>query len=719
MEKQVDQQQAKVLVSGSINGGLADFFAKISKLDTKYGPFSVMLVTGNMFGSSSDDDKDVEPLLNNEISVPIMTYVSVGDRALPPRIEERISLRSGEICNNLVVLRGHGVLQTTEGVKIAYIGGRYALETPDQQIPEDSQPIPEHKEGELKEEDGTDMEAGQDEQRPDSEGSSKDGADASENGASDNANGVDSEGPRHISFDRASLGDLISRVAEENTKAFEDTEAQPSIDILLSYDWPYGVSPKEQMGDNASQPREACNKISYAAAAIMPRYHFAAAEQLFFERFPWKYNDRIRVGPNRAKSVSHFTRFVGLGSVNASEHGKQRWFYAMNVSPLQAMRKGLLPPSELPANCTPNPLYQFGKLTRPLQKSMVGRIVSDLESNHGMGNGNGNGNGKGGDASANGSRGKRPPPPLDYVCRSCNQPGHWISDCPTREQVKRQRTDASPPDGYICHKCKQPGHWRPDCPAGAADDGAAATADMLAKCWFCLANPDVDQNLMVAIGDEAYVAISKGALVVSGSDGQRGFDGYKSPIPGGGHVLVVPIAHIDSLRKARQGSSDADRNLCAEIDKWVGAVSALYAEYDCVPFVFETCRCLPHVHTSIQMIPIPKARLAAFNDALKDLCRDDKLDIKHQYPESASGGYFAFNDLSLVDGEAGCSQQRLYIHIRKKARSFNLQFGRKLAARVLGVPEREDWKRCVVADDIEAKERDRFIAAFAAHDFSR
>ncbi|KAJ1943048.1 hypothetical protein GGF37_002833, partial [Kickxella alabastrina] len=68
---------AKVLVAGSVNGSLPDFFAKVAKLDTKYGPFSFLLVTGNLFSSSADDNEDVEPILKNEITVPIMTYAIV------------------------------------------------------------------------------------------------------------------------------------------------------------------------------------------------------------------------------------------------------------------------------------------------------------------------------------------------------------------------------------------------------------------------------------------------------------------------------------------------------------------------------------------------------------------------------------------------------------------------------------------------------------------
>ncbi|KAJ2767581.1 hypothetical protein IWQ56_003272, partial [Coemansia nantahalensis] len=118
---------AKVLVVGSVNGRLAEFFAKVQKLDAKHGPFAVLLVTGNLFAEGAVSDEEVGPLLRDEIPIPIMTYVIVGDRGLPRRVGERAALRSGEICSNLAVLAGQGVLQTSEGVRIAYISGRYAL----------------------------------------------------------------------------------------------------------------------------------------------------------------------------------------------------------------------------------------------------------------------------------------------------------------------------------------------------------------------------------------------------------------------------------------------------------------------------------------------------------------------------------------------------------------------------------------------------------------
>ncbi|KAJ2479016.1 hypothetical protein EV174_004141 [Coemansia sp. RSA 2320] len=673
---------AKMLVVGSINGRLADFFAKVKKLDAKYGPFSLLLITGNLLSRGHDEDPhacaELDLLLKNELAVPIMTYVVAGDRSLPCTLRERASIKSGEICNNLVLLTGHGILHTSEGINIAYIAGRYIAQL--NPAPIDASP--------------TNGDA--------NPRSTDDKAEANASDASVDSKDIAAirpDRPDALVFGNAAVADLVSQVATENDKALLRTQAQPSIDIFLSYDWPYGaVAPA-----STAQPATRCasNKVSFMSAAIMPRYHFAAGEGTFFERLPWKYSDKIRVGRGR-DSAAHFTRFIGLGAVNESEREKERWFYAMNVSPLNYASQGKAPPAETPGNCTPNPLFRFGRLGSPLDSNNLPRTLAAIDSSTHPAD------------SKDADRGRRAaPPPLSYVCRCCSQPGHWIQDCPVRDQGKRPRLDSDPPAGYICHGCKRTGHWRADCPASAAaaaGSGSSAAAGAHAKCWFCLANPDVDQNLMAAIGDDAYVAMAKGALVTGGSapDGPKGHIGS---IPGGGHVLIVPIVHTDSLRRARESGSDADKALCAEVDQWIAAVSSLFAEHDCVPLIFETCRYLPHVHSSLQMVPIPQTKAAKVRPTLDEMCQADGLSLKTSYPPDAADGYLAIND--PADGT------QLFIHIPRKSRTFNLQFGRRLAAHILGVPEREDWKKCVVAEKDEAAGRDRFIAAFAKFDFTR
>lgn len=54
------------------------------------------------------------------------------------------------------------------------------------------------------------------------------------------------------------------------------------------------------------------------------------------------------------------------------------------------------------------------------------------------------------------------------------------------------------------------------------------------------------KHLIVAVGGECYVTFPKGQLVPTHSAGQHeNNDVFK--VPGGGHVLIVPIAHIATL----------------------------------------------------------------------------------------------------------------------------------------------------------------------------
>ncbi|KAI7825539.1 hypothetical protein BX661DRAFT_184791 [Kickxella alabastrina] len=553
----------------------------------------------------------------------------------------RASLRSGEICNNLVILRGQGILQTSEGVKIAYIGGNKSESVIQAEETQDGV-----------------AEETADKPAPDT----------------DNAETIDIVVDDQVkdlgaaAFNTEAMADLITQVASENEKAFQKTQSQPSIDILLTYDWPFGVLCKDQLGEKVMRAPSASNKISYLNATIMPHYHFAASEGQFYERLPW------------TETEAHFTRFIGLGSVNNSEHGKQRWFYAMNVKPLQASSQGKVTPNAVPDSCTPNPLYQFAKLNSVLDSKVLDKVISGINAMQNIDSR---------DRPNDNSQGRRQPPPVNYVCKICKQPGHWIQDCPSKEESKRQRTDNLPPAKYVCKKCNQSGHWVSECPDAAAN-AAAATAKI------CLI------NLMVAIGNEAYMTISKGALVISGDKDASGFEGHAA--------LFQAVA---TLRRARNSDSDSDKSLCAEIGRWVGSVAGMFAGYGCIPLVFETCRFFPHVHTTLQIVPIPMAKAATFRDTLNKLCEEDGLEVCEGHPESHIDGYFAFNDITSMDGK------ELFIRIQKRGKAFNLQFGRRLAARILEIPEREDWRKCVVSEEAEASERDKFIAAFAAFDFTR
>ncbi|KAK2036113.1 hypothetical protein LZ31DRAFT_561369 [Colletotrichum somersetense] len=110
----------KVIVLGSLNGGLQPAFTKLATLHSKNN-FSFAIATGNMFGI--DDESTVDTLLNGELKVPLPVYFTVGTTPLPPRIVAKIEADE-EICENLHFLGKRSITKTSEGIRIVALGGK-------------------------------------------------------------------------------------------------------------------------------------------------------------------------------------------------------------------------------------------------------------------------------------------------------------------------------------------------------------------------------------------------------------------------------------------------------------------------------------------------------------------------------------------------------------------------------------------------------------------
>lgn len=91
--------------------------------------------------------------------------------------------------------------------------------------------------------------------------------------------------------------------------------------------------------------------------------------------------------------------------------------------------------------------------------------------------------------------------------------------------------------------------------------GFVSSSPTAEECWFCLSNPNlayaallstwrsltassISKHLIVSIGTECYVTLPKGQIVPTHTAG----DHPNAPkIPGGGHVLIVPITHYPTF----------------------------------------------------------------------------------------------------------------------------------------------------------------------------
>jgi len=215
------------------------------------------------------------------------------------------------------------------------------------------------------------------------------------------------------------------------------------------------------------------------------------------------------------------------------------------------------------------------------------------------------------------------------------------------------------------------------------------STDDVKECWFCLASGKFLEHLVVNVGEEVYLTLPKGSLV---------------PF----HCLVVPIAHARSYSELTAEAID-------EIDARKKSLKAFFEAYNFEFFCFERCvdtKGTNHMH--IQAVPIPFGEAARgarmllktegmrWNISFEEL--DKSADLKKELSETE---YF----YAEVPGETKGDTNR-YI-CRGNSSQLPMQFGRDVAARLLLMPERAQWKACKNDETEEIELTKDFRAKYA------
>ncbi|KAI8811307.1 CwfJ C-terminus 1-domain-containing protein-like protein [Cladochytrium replicatum] len=702
----------KILVTGAVRGNYKAFFSKVASIHAKHGPFELLLCTGDFFDPSwaatlSDSAADgvasivgasgfeaFDDLIAGKISVPVPAYVLDGGNPIPFAIASVIDRKEGDLCENLVYLGNHGALKTTQGLRIFYLNGSF--NEPSYRTVGDSS-----------------------------------AADSAWNPPVPSL--VRSSKSSH--FNNSEVQDLIGQHKDTSNGHLRDA---PPVDILLTYEWPAQITrlspaylrsqPASAVGKPQSITRpQGAHPLAELVAKLKPRYHFAQKENMFFEREPFAAN---------VESVPQYTRFVGLAEFG----GKAWWFYAMNLARWDPNSSGAPPPNA--TQCPFEPDIGVTTMGPPKHDSVenyfwsTGGVGDDYRGSKRRRDGAG-----------------KPPPPL-YVCNKCKQGGHYIKDCPVLAEERangdgenRPRQSGKLPEGYVCRICNEAGHHIRDCPDAVRNrwgSGSSGNYDAVSRrdpnqCWFCLSNPTLESHLVVSINAETYVTVAKGALTSH-------------------HVLVIPIAHFPSTRymevEAINGDLPEDEKKTARATAFeVASVKRKVAEVvhqatgeRVVAFeVFAGMvgesgdGRLKQMHAHIQLIPLPSTIttaevLASFDaQAVEDglvalpsgetypsrpelpYCRID-LDPVSEHEVSDGNA----KKKARVEGENGNTdtlalgeEERWVVYVpsaerveefestafsARGPRLMNLQFGRLVLSKLLGTPERADWKRCVQSD---------------------
>ncbi|KAJ9652837.1 hypothetical protein H2198_007921 [Neophaeococcomyces mojaviensis] len=112
----------KILVVGAVQGELGKAVQKMTKLHSKTD-FAFALVLGDLF-NESEANEELQALLSGRLTIPLPTYFTIGDHALPQPIQEKLEAdTTGEVCPNLFYLGRRGT-HTIDGIKVVFLGGR-------------------------------------------------------------------------------------------------------------------------------------------------------------------------------------------------------------------------------------------------------------------------------------------------------------------------------------------------------------------------------------------------------------------------------------------------------------------------------------------------------------------------------------------------------------------------------------------------------------------
>ena len=246
------------------------------------------------------------------------------------------------------------------------------------------------------------------------------------------------------------------------------------------------------------------------------------------------------------------------------------------------------------------------------------------------------------------------------------------------------------------------------------------------SCFFCLSNPNIATHLITSIGNDSYLTTAKGPLTTS-----KTFPCLAFPA----HVLIIPLSHSPNFSSMRP--QETKISTYKEMRHYRQALQALIssASQGTLGSVCWEINRRDNIHIHWQLLPVPVDlarrglveagfRVEAENEKyqafqVKDIGDDsgeegDYLRVWIWHPEDQVD-----STLDRVSGqhEASGKETSLLLPLISSFR-FDLQFPRKVMAKLLGLEGRMKWQDCGQAVDQERSEAASFKKAFERFDFS-
>ena len=237
------------------------------------------------------------------------------------------------------------------------------------------------------------------------------------------------------------------------------------------------------------------------------------------------------------------------------------------------------------------------------------------------------------------------------------------------------------------------------------------------ECFFCLSNPDLATHLITSIGDDAYLTTAKGPL----SDATT-YPDINFP----GHILIIPLSHSPTL--ASITTPETRQSTYEEMNRYRSAIHDMLSSRSdgkLGAVTWEVSR-IEGIHIHWQFLPVSKSMIkkGLVEAAFKVEAENEKYPLFNAQAigdgTSQDGDYFRVWIWSPADAKAEDEKgidRELVLPLSADFR-FDLQFGRKVMAKLLGLERRMQWRDCSQSDGEEKRDAELFKEAFKGFDFS-
>ncbi|KAK0631662.1 CwfJ C-terminus 1-domain-containing protein-like protein [Immersiella caudata] len=235
------------------------------------------------------------------------------------------------------------------------------------------------------------------------------------------------------------------------------------------------------------------------------------------------------------------------------------------------------------------------------------------------------------------------------------------------------------------------------------------------RCFFCLSNPNLPTHMIPSVGDDSYLATAKGPLLSADTFKKQGLD-FPS------HMIIIPLEHKPSLSSAFIPGEDLPK-IFKEMTRFRESLQAMVSNTSgrtlgAVTWEINRAR---NIHTHWQFLPVPADMVikGLVESGFRVLAKDFQL------------GDFVVKDFGTADEVEG-DYLRVWIWAEEEDRivgkslllrfdenvRFDLQFPRKVMAKLLNLEDRVIWQNIGQTEEEETADTQAFRAGYKEWDFT-